>query len=409
MPLSDTKLRGIKSRSTAFRLADERGLYVEVTPSGSKLWRFRYKLDGREGMLALGKYPEISLKEARTQREKLREQVAHGIDPAATRRTEKKAALKAESESFEAIAREWHSRKSVGWIKGHAEKILRRFEIWAFPWIGSRPIRDITPPELLAILRRVEASGAIETAHRLQQVCGQVFRYGVACGYCERDPAADVRGALAASMKRHHPAVTDPRDVAALLGAIDSYTGGTFVVRCALRLAPLVFVRPGELRQAEWSEFDIDVAEWRIPAEKMKMKSKHLVPLSWQAVAILRELQPLTGQGRYLFPSERGKGRCMSDATLLNALRRMGYSQDEMTVHGFRTMASTMLHEHGWPSDVIERQLAHIERNKVKAAYNHAEYLPDRRRMMQSWADYLDSLRLIPTGNPFLLTTTAPT
>jgi len=400
--LTETKCRGIKPETKVFRLSDGKGLFLEVRPNGGKFWRFRYKVDGRDNLLSLGEYPYVTLKDARERRKKERQNISNGLDPAGIRREAREAKKKPLVETFEATAREWHGRKSVAWAKGHAEKVLRRFEIWVFPWLGERLLKEIEPPELLAVLRRIEATGAVETAHRAHQTCSQVFRYGISCGYCGRDPAADLRGALTPAVETHRASITEPKDAAALLRAIDQYEGGSFVTRCALKLAPMVFVRPGELRQAEWAEVDLEAAEWRIPAEKMKMRSKHIVPLSRQAVGVLRELQPLTGGGRFVFPSERGRGRPMSDATLLNALRRMGFAQSEMSVHGFRAMASTSLHEQGWPSDVIERQLAHAERNKIKAAYNHAEHLPARRKMMQAWADYLDALKAGAKVTPFL-------
>jgi len=266
------------------------------------------------------------------------------------------------------------------------------FERDVFPWLGSRPARLITAPELLAVLRRIESRGAVETAHRAGQNCGQVLRYAVATGRAERDPSSDLKGALPPVRQKHHASITEPESIGELLRSMDAYQG-SMVTRCALLLAPLVFVRPGELRRAEWAEINLDAAEWRIPAEKMKSRMLHIVPLSVQAVAVLRELEPLTGRGRYVFPSGRGPSRCMSENGVLSALRRMGYSGKQMTGHGFRSMASTLLNEQGWPRDAIERQLAHGERNKVRAAYNYAEHLPVRRKMMQAWADYLDSLR----------------
>ena len=269
---------------------------------------------------------------------------------------------------------------------------MRRFELYIFPWIGAKPIREVVAPELLEALRRIESTGAIETAHRAMQTCSQVFRYAVASGLADRDPASDLKGALTPSRETHRAAILDPKGVGALLRACDDYPG-TLVARCALRFAPLVFVRPGELRHAEWCEIDFDAKEWRIPGPKMKMREQHVVPLSRQAVAILHELRPLTGDGRYIFPSERTRDRPMSNATVLAALRRLGYAKDEMSGHGFRAMASTLLNELGWAPDVIERQLAHAERNKVRAAYNRATHLAERRKMMQAWADYLDGLK----------------
>ncbi|MDP1845501.1 MAG: site-specific integrase, partial [Candidatus Moranbacteria bacterium] len=292
----------------------------------------------------------------------------------------------------EAVAREWFKKMSTVWVPRHAETIIRRLESYVFPQLGQRPINEVTAPELLAMLRKLEAQGTVETAHRVKQICGQVFRYAIATGRTDRDPAADLRGALTPAKPKRMASITDPKGAAGLLRAIDGYHG-SFVTACALKLAPLVFVRPGELRQAEWSEIDLEAAEWRIPADKMKMKSPHIVPLSRQAIDILREIHQLTGNGKYVFPSLRTGSRPMSNNTVNAALRRMGFSKEEMTGHGFRSMASTLLNEQGWNRDAIERQLAHAERNKVRAAYNYAEFLPERRKMMQAWADYLDDLK----------------
>ena len=281
----------------------------------------------------------------------------------------------------------------MSWAPSHADKIIRRLERDVFPWLGSLPIRQIKPADLLQVLKRVEARGAIETTHRVQQNCGQVLRYAVAIGLIESDPSRDLRGALPPWRPEHYPTLTDPRSVGQLLRDIDGYEGG-YITRCALKLSPLLFVRPGELRRAEWQEIDLDAAEWRIPAAKMKGRVMHIVPMATQAVDILRDLKALTGSRGWVFPGNRTNGEPMSENTVNAALRRLGYDRATMTAHGFRGMASTMLHEIGWPSDVIERQLSHAERNAVKAAYNHAEHLPERRRMMQAWADHLDGLRL---------------
>jgi integrase len=301
------------------------------------------------------------------------------------------AAAQAAENTVEAIAREWYAKRLHTWATGHAKTIIRRLERDVFPWLGGRPVAEVTPPELLTVLRRVESRGALETAHRIHQVCGLVFRYAVATGRAVSDPCRDLRGALPPANPNHHSAITDSKAVGDLLRAIEGYKG-TLPTKCALRLAPLLFVRPGELRHAEWAEIDLDAAEWRIPAEKMKLRRPHIVPLPRQAVAILRELAPLTGLGRYVFPGVRSAKRPMSANTVNAALRRLGYDKETMTGHGFRAMASTILNEQGWNRDVIERQLAHAERSKVRAAYNHAEYLGERRQMMQSWADYLDGL-----------------
>jgi integrase len=389
--LSDTAIRQAKPTVKPRKLFDASGLYLLVAPTGGKWWRLKYRFAGKERLLALGTYPDVGLKQAREKRDAARKLVAAGIDPGAQRKAAKAALVQRTEGSFEAVAREWFEKFSAGWAPTHAATIIRRLERDVFPWLGTRPAGEIAAPDLLTALRRVEARGALETAHRIHQVCGQVFRYAVATGRAQRDPSADLRGALPPVREKHHAALTEPKQVGALLRAINEYQG-TFVTRCALRLAPLVFVRPGELRKAEWSEFDLDGATWRIPAARMKMGAEHVVPLSRQAVEILREVKPLTGASRYVFPGARTAGRPMSENTITAALRRMGYSRDEMTGHGFRTIASTMLNELGFSADAIERQLAHAERDGVRDAYNRAEYLSERNRMMQAWGDYLDSL-----------------
>ena len=393
MPLTDTACRSAKPEAKPYKLSDGGGLVLLVSLNGSKLWRLRYTFGGKENMLTLGSYPATTLKEARERRIECRRQIEQGIDPSALRKQEKRQSAEASTESFEAIAREWYAKYSPQWADSHGEKILRRLERDVFPYIGASPARSITAPQLLAVLRRIESRGAVETAHRAGQNCGQVLRYAVATGRAERDPSGDLKGALPPIRQTHHASITEPEKIGALLRSMDAYQG-SIVTRCALQLAPLIFVRPGELRRAEWAEIDLDGAEWRIPAEKMKGRVLHIVPLSEQAIAVLRELHPLTGRGRYVFPSGRGPSRCMSENGVLSALRRMGYSGEQMTGHGFRSMASTLLNEQGWPRDAIERQLAHGERDKVRAAYNYAEHLPVRRKMMQAWADHLDGLRL---------------
>ena len=387
--LSDQALRKAKAASTPRKLADGGGLYVILRPNGSRWWRLTTRAPApanatRCRSARILKYRSRS----RARRDDYRRQLAAGIDPGEKREAEKSA----DANTFEAIAREWFAKFSPGWVASHGDKILRRLERDIFPWIGTKPIAAVTAPQLLAALRRVEERGALETAHRAHQNCGQIFRYAVATGRAERDPSADLRGALPPVKETHHASITDPTRIGQLLRAMDGYEG-TFIARAALRLAPLVFVRPGELRRAEWSEIDLDAAEWHIPAARMKMRAPHVVPLSKQAVAILRELHPLTGVGTLVFPGVRDIKRPMSENTILAALRRMGYSGDEMTGHGFRSMASTLLNEQGWNRDAIERQLAHAERDSVRAAYNYAEFLPERRKMMQAWADYLDTLR----------------
>lgn len=384
--LTDVAIRSAKPKEKPYKLFDGVGLYLEVTPAGGKLWRLKYRHEGKEKRLALGAYPVIGLKAARERATDAKRLLADGIDPARTR------AQAAGADSFEVVAREWHAKFAPKWTAEHADRIIKRLALNVFPWLGSKPVGSVTAPELLAVLRRIEARGRLETAHRAHQNCGAVFRYAVATGRAERDPSGDLRGALPPVAKRHHAAIVDPKAAAELLRAIEGYTG-SFVTACALKLAPLVFVRPGELRRAEWTEIDLEAGEWRIPPTKMKAREAHVVPLSRQAVAILSELRPLTGSGRYVFTGARSAERPMSENTVNAALRRLGYDKDVMTGHGFRTLASTVLHEQGWPSDIVERQLAHAERNKVKAAYNRAQHLPERRKMMQQWADYLDDLR----------------
>jgi len=393
MPLTDTAIRNAKPREKQYKLSDAKGMYILVKKAG-KYFRFDYRFGGKRKTFALGVYPDVKLQDAREKRDEARKLVANGVDPAQMRKATKAMQVEQTSNNFEAVAREWFNKHSPNWAKNHSKKIIRRFELYIFPWLGSRPIAEITPPELLAVLRRIEDKGILETAHRAQQNCGKVFRYAIATCRAERDPSADLRGALTPVKHGRMATITEPKKIGELLRAIDGYEG-TPVAKCALNLAPLVFVRPGELRHAEWAEIDLENAEWRIPAEKMKMKDPHIVPLSKQAVEMLCEIQTITGQGRYVFPSIRTNSRPMSENTVLAALRRMGYTKEEMSGHGFRAMASTVLHEQGWPSDIIERQLAHAERNSIKAAYNHAQHLPERRRMMQAWADYLDSLKKI--------------
>ena len=391
MPLTDTAISNAKTNAKPYKIHDRKGLYLLVNKAG-KYFRLDYRFGGKRKTLALGVYPNVKLAEAREKRDDARKMIANGVDPTLQRKINKAISAEQAENTFEAVTREWFAKKAAVWAKSHATKILGRFELHIFPWIGNRPIAEISAPELLSVLRRIEGKGFLETAHRAHQYCGQVFRYAIATGRAERDPAADLRGALTPAKHDRMATITEPKKIGELLRAIDGYEG-TPIAKSALMLAPLVFVRPGELRRAEWSEFYFDNCEWRIPAAKMKMKDLHIVPLSKQAVEVLREIQPLTGRGRYVFPSIRTTKRPMSENTILAALRRMGFEKDEMSGHGFRAMAFTTLHEQGWRSDVIERQLAHAERNRIKAAYNYAEYLPERRRMMQAWADYLDDLR----------------
>ena len=386
--LNDTKVRSAKSREKAFKLSDERGLFLLVMPTGSRLWRLKYRLNGREKLISLGAYPDVTLKRAREKRDAARRLIADGVDPSVQRKAER-AAL---AQSFEGVAKEWLELQAKSLAPETISILSARLDSGLYPYVGSRPISAITAQELLGGLRRIEARGRHETAHRVRALVGRVFRYAVATGRAHHGVAADLKGALAPVKSKNFASVTDPARVGELMRAIHGYSGHP-VTALALKLAPLVFVRPGELRAAEWPEFDLANAEWRIPGERMKMGESHLVPLSRQALAILRELQPLARGGKYLFPSLRTRDRPMSDNTINAALRRMGYTSEEQTGHGFRSMASTLLHEQGFPPDVIELQLAHTERNKVRAAYNKAQRLLERRKMMQAWADYLDGLR----------------
>lgn len=395
--LTDVKCRNAKPGQKPVKLSDEKGLVLIVTPAGGKWWRLRYRYQGAEKMLSLGTYPEVGLAEARERRDAARKLLAQGIDPSAVRKAEKAGEV-AQEETFAALALEWFERFRHTFTVKHGDTVMHRLRTDVFPWLGHRPVREITAPEILAVVRRIEDRGAAETARRQLQKIGQILAFAVATGRAERNPAADLRGAVPPPAKRHFAALTDSFKVAELLKDIDAYQG-SHVVRCALRLAPLLFVRPGELRHAEWAEFELDgrTPLWRIPAEKMKMRRQHLVPLAPQAVAILRELQPLTGVGKYLFPGNR-PGKVISENTLGAALRTLGYTSEEMTAHGFRAMASTMLNEIGWPPDVIEAQLAHAPKNAIRAAYNRAQYLPQRIEMMESWADFLDTLKATDGG-----------
>lgn len=384
--LTEARLRSAKPKGRPYKLRDGGGLFLLITPANGRRWRLRYKVRGRESMLGLGTYPATSLKAARAKRAEMRTALEAGKNPAAERRSERVN----NADTFETLAREWLAKQSF------APKTLKRavwtYEDLLFPYIGSRPVSALMAPELLEVFRRLERRGRHETAHRAKQRVGQVMRYAIATGRAERDPTADLRGALAPIKVTNRAAVTDPREVAQLMRALHGYRGHP-VVEAAMKLAPLAFVRPGELRAGEWIEIDLDASEWRIAARRMKMRRPHLVPLARQAVDILREIEPLTGRGRYVFPSPRSTLRPLSDNAITAALRRIGYTGEQMSWHGFRAMASTLLNETGYPPDVIELQLAHQERNEVRAAYNRAQRLDERRKMMQAWADYLDGLR----------------
>lgn len=372
-----------------------------VTVQGGKLWRLAYRFAGKQKTLSIGEYPIVSLTDARAKREEAKRQLVNGIDPSAAKQAAKVAMHGVAANCFEVIAREWHLTHMTSKSEKHAKKTLTALEKDVFAWLGKLPITKIEAPDILAVLRRIEQRGANDLAHNTKSIIGQVFRFAIATGRAVRNPVPDLQGALTPVKVKHHAAITDPGQIGALLRACESYTGH-FATRCALHLSFLVMLRPGEVRKAEWSDIDLDRAEWRIPAAKMKMKDEHIIPLSRQAIAIFNEIKPLTGAGHYVFPSVRSHARPMSENTINGALRRLGYTGDEMTAHGFRGMASTRLNEaHLFHPDAIERQLAHGEQNSVRAAYNRAQYLPERIKMMQWWADYLDSLKAGGVVVPF--------
>lgn len=392
MALSDLQIRRRKPPQKTTRLFDGKGLYLELSPSGGKWWRFKFRFRRKEKRLSLGTYPEISIAVARERRDDARKLVAHGVDPSERRKIEKLIGDERAGNSFESIAREWAAKHLERRAESHRSKVTRRLELYSYPWIGGRPISDVSSREVLSVLQRIEGRSP-DTAQRLKQNIGQVFRYAIATGRAERDPTGDLLGALAPIPKGHFATITDPDEVGCLLRAIEGYTGN-LITKSALRLAPLVFVRPGELRRAEWAEIDLKNSEWTISAERMKMKIPHLVPLAQQAVAILEELQPLTGKGRFVFPSARGAKRPMSEGAILAALRSMGYDRTKMVGHGFRAMARTMLDEVlGFRPDIIEHQLAHAVRDPLGRAYNRTTQFEKRQKMMQAWANYLDMLK----------------
>jgi integrase len=396
MALTDLAIRNAEPRDKPYKKGDGGGLYLLVNPDGSKWWRYKYRVGGKEKLLSLGTYPQTKAAEARKKHAAARDLLAQGIDPSADRQEAKRQladAHHAAADTFEVVTREWMAQEHPKVAEVTANKNRWLFETFLFPEIGHLPLTAITPRVLLDALRKIEAAGKQETARRAKIKAGQVFRWAILEGKADTDPTSALRGTIKRVKHKHHAAITDPAKIGQLLRDIDGFTGQP-VTCAALKLAPLVFVRPGELRGAEWSEIDLDGAMWRIPGARMKMKVDHLVPLSAQAVAVLRELHPLTGSGRYVFPSLRGASRHMSENAVNMALRSLGYDGDTMTGHGFRAMASSRLNEMGWDERAIERQLAHAEPNEIKGAYNYAaKYLEDRKRMMQAWADYLHSLR----------------
>jgi integrase len=409
VPLSDIQVRNVKPEAKDIKKFDGQGLFLLVKTTGGKLWRLKYDYQGKERSLALGTYPAVSLSDARQRRDDAKKLLANGIDPSETKKAQKAAKTSGDANSFEVVAREWHTKFSPTWSDSHAYWVLRRLEQYVFPDVGPRPIAGLNGADILKVLQRIE-SVALETAHRVKFVIGQIFRYAVGSGRAERDWTADLKGLLPPRSQKHHAAITDPKEVAGLLRAIDTFTG-TYTVKCALQLAPLVFLRPGELRNAEWSEFDLDAAEWNFPVERLKLKKrikedrkgeKHLVPLSHQAVKILTGLRALTGASKYVFPSARTNAKPMSNMATNAGLARMGY-KGEMTSHGFRAMARTILDEVLQQRiDLIEHQLAHAVRDANGRAYNRTAHLVERKKMMQLWADYLDELKVVAKVIPIM-------
>ncbi len=388
--LSDAKARNATAKPKPYKIADGDGLFLLVTPAGGKYWRLKYFFAGKEKLLALGVYPDVSLSDARERRGQARKVLASGNDPGEVKRESKRVLIEKNEQTFEVVAREWHENRLSKWTPEHAKKILKRLQAHVFPRIGTRPIADITAADLLSVMRKIEEHGE-EIAHRLLQVCGQVFSYAVITQRVSSNPTVSLRGALKPVVKNSH-AFLKPNELPEYLKKLEAYDGA-LQTRMALRFLLLTFVRTGELRGAAWSEIDLDKAEWRIPAERMKMRDPHIVPLSCQAITVLKEMKPISGNWQYVFPNQHKPSGQMSENTILYALYRMGY-HSRATGHGFRSTASTVLNENGFPPDVIERQLAHSERDKVRAAYNHAQYLPERRKMMQWWADYLDEIAM---------------
>ncbi len=391
MPLTDIEVRNAKPKSAPYKITDAEGMYLLVKPSGAKYWRLKYRYGGKEKVLALGVYPDVRLPDARKRRADAKASLSENRDPGFERKSEKLVAAFRAGNTFEGVAREWWETKRSGWSPSHAQATLHRLEKEVFPALGGRPVSEIEAAELLGVIRAVEARGALELASKTLIVTGQVFRYAIATSRAKSDPTRDLRGALKRREVRHYNALKES-DLPEFLKKLDAYDGHD-MTRHAIRLLMLTFVRTNELRAAKWTEFDFDKAEWRVPAERMKTRAEHLVPLSQQAIAALEQVKALSGNREHLFPNEHNPQKCMSENTILYALYRMGY-RGRATGHGFRATASTILNEQGWRGDVIERQLAHSEKNKVRAAYHRSQYLDERRRMMQGWADYLDKVKV---------------
>ncbi len=390
--LTDTQIRNLKSIGKPKKYADSGGLYLYISKTGSKLWRMAYRFNNKEKLLSFGEYPIVSLKDARAKRDDAKKLLANGIDPSRHKREMKQAVLTEEANTFEDVVLEWHETQTVHTTEKDRERKLNMLKNYLFPTLQKRPISQITAQELLQLVKPLEKAGKVLTAHRVMQYCAMVFRYGIATGRVTRNIVADLRGAIRPHKKQHRATITSAEKIGILLNKLDNYHG-YFQVKCALRLFPLVFVRSAELTHAQWSEFHFTTQEWHIPAERMKMRQTHIVPLASQTLAILEELHDVTGNSLYLFPSSKSTKKPISETTALRALRILGYDKDEMCIHGFRAMASTLLNEQGFNRDWIERQLAHKEKDNVRIAYNHAQYLPQRHEMMQSWANYLDEVK----------------
>lgn len=396
-PLSDIQVSKAKPKDKDYKLTDGGGLFLLITPSGGKLWRLKYRFDGKEKLLSLGQYPAVSLAEARKRREDDRKLLANGQDPVAVKKTVQQAAAVSAASTFAVVAGEWFQKRKPEWVESHAVSVKGRLDNYILPAFGSKPIAEVTAADVRTMLLKIEARGTVEAAKRVKVICGQVFRHAVAHDLITHDPSAALKPSelFRKVEKRHFAAITDPKELAPLLRSIEGYSG-SIETRCALRLLPMLLMRPGELRHLEWSEIDVDAAQINIPAEKMKMRSAHLVPLSKQALATLAEIRPLTGSGKYVFPSTRSAERPISDNTLNACFRRMGYDKDTVTAHGFRATARTMLDEVlGFRPDMIEHQLAHAVKDPNGRAYNRTAFVEDRRRMMQHWSDYLDSLKAV--------------
>lgn len=390
MPLTDIVCKSSKSKDKPYKISDEKGLYLEIMPNGSKYWRLKYRFADKEKRLAFGVYPEVSLAEARERRDEARKVLRNGIDPAQAKKDAKHQNKLKKDNSFYQVAVEWHETKKSGWTPRHASYVIKRLQADIFPTLGEHPINEIKAPELLSVIRVIENRGALDIAHRALQTCGQIFRFAIATGRAEYNPTSDLRGALKTPIKTNYSHLKES-ELPEFFTKLKAYDGQE-QTQLAMKLLVLTFVRTGELRGARWEEINFDIAEWRIPAERMKMREQHIVPLSKQTVTILKKVEELNGKKHvYVFPNYVNPTKCISENTLLYALYRMGY-HSRTTIHGFRATASTILNEKGFHADVIERQLAHSERNRVRASYNYAQYLKERVEMMQWWADYLEEI-----------------